>query len=175
MMEDVFFRGAQWAPFRWGIQRKASGDFLVLEAMRLNVVGGIIKTNVVVQSSGASFGESETEDEQQCRKIVLTGHPKSILMGKTNMEDQPNGGTGRGPLKEILAERAFDPVWPSDQTFFVPVKPVLGRQPLSESWHHLAAFVDPVTDGWVRPVSKEEAALANAFKVRNVDRRRVGG
>ena len=45
---------------------------------------------------------------------------------------------------------------------------------LSATWHHLAEFVDPVTDGWKRPPDPEEEALRNAFRVHGGDRRMIG-
>lgn len=45
---------------------------------------------------------------------------------------------------------------------------------LSSGWHHLAEFVDPVTDGWVRPPDPEETVLRNAFRPHGGDRRMIG-
>ena len=46
--------------------------------------------------------------------------------------------------------------------------------PLSASWHYLAEFTDPVTDGWKPPAEPPHPVL-RAIGVRPRDPRRMGG
>ena len=46
--------------------------------------------------------------------------------------------------------------------------------PLSASWHYLAEFTDPVTDGWKPPAEPPHPVL-RAIGIRPRDPRRIGG